>query len=184
MATAAERMRAHRERARRGLRRFTISASADDLRVIAEHGYEGAASADQDCRSQAIGHFISDTVPVSTATGDSVTQRCCSVAVTPSLRSDTVTLPCRSWALTGSTVARARARSRRLPCSSYPKATSTDSARASEALVLFIGDTIACLEPEVTASRNDVARSRDSVTRHLASGAGPAWASPAWPADA
>jgi len=41
MATAAERMRAHRERARRGHRRFTISASADDLPVIAEHGYEG-----------------------------------------------------------------------------------------------------------------------------------------------
>jgi len=44
MATAAERVRAHRERARRGLRRFTISVSEDDLRVIAEHGYEGAAS--------------------------------------------------------------------------------------------------------------------------------------------
>jgi pimeloyl-ACP methyl ester carboxylesterase len=27
---------------------FTIGMSADDLRVIAEHGYEGAASADQD----------------------------------------------------------------------------------------------------------------------------------------
>jgi hypothetical protein len=43
MATAAERMRAHRERARRGLRRFTISVSADDLPVIAEHGYRGTA---------------------------------------------------------------------------------------------------------------------------------------------
>jgi hypothetical protein len=41
MATAAERMKAHRERARRGLRRFTITVSADDLRVIAQHGYEG-----------------------------------------------------------------------------------------------------------------------------------------------
>ena len=47
MATAAERMGAHRERARRGLRRFTV-ISADDLRVIAEHGYEGAASTDAD----------------------------------------------------------------------------------------------------------------------------------------
>ena len=59
MATAAERMRAHRERARRGLRRFTISVSSDDLRVIAEHGYEGAASADL---SQAVSRFVSDTV--------------------------------------------------------------------------------------------------------------------------
>jgi hypothetical protein len=30
------------------------SVSADDLGVIANHGYEGAASTDQDCRSQAI----------------------------------------------------------------------------------------------------------------------------------
>ena len=36
--------------------------SEDDLRVIAEHGYEGAASTDQDCRSQAISVFIRDTV--------------------------------------------------------------------------------------------------------------------------
>ena len=62
MATAAERMSAYRERARRGLRRFTISVSADDLSVIAENGYEGAASSDQDCRSQAISLFIGDTV--------------------------------------------------------------------------------------------------------------------------
>jgi hypothetical protein len=38
MATSAERMRALRDRARRGLRRFTITVNADDLRVIAEHG--------------------------------------------------------------------------------------------------------------------------------------------------
>ena len=62
MATSAERMRAHRERARRGLRRFTISVSADDLSVIAEQGYEGAASTDQDSQSQAISRFISDTI--------------------------------------------------------------------------------------------------------------------------
>jgi hypothetical protein len=41
-------MRALRERERRGLRRFTIGVSEDDLRVIAEHGYEGAASTDHD----------------------------------------------------------------------------------------------------------------------------------------
>ena len=69
MATAAERMRAHRELARRGLRRFTISVSADDLRVIAEHGYEGAASADQDYRSQALSRFIGDTVACLDSTG-------------------------------------------------------------------------------------------------------------------
>jgi hypothetical protein len=34
-------------RARRGIRRFTISVTADNLRVIAEHGYEDAASTDQ-----------------------------------------------------------------------------------------------------------------------------------------
>ncbi len=62
MATPAERMKAHRERARRGLRRFTISVSADDLSVIADQGYEGAASTDQDCQSEAISRFISDTV--------------------------------------------------------------------------------------------------------------------------
>jgi hypothetical protein len=28
----------------------------------------------------------------------------------------------------------------------YPEATSTDSARASKALSLFIGDTVACLD--------------------------------------
>ena len=62
MATSAERMRAHRERARRALRRLTISVSEDDLSVIAEQGYEDAASTDQDCRSQAVSRFISDAV--------------------------------------------------------------------------------------------------------------------------
>ena len=47
---------------RRGLRRLTISVSAEELSVIADQGYEGAASTDQDCRSQAISRFISDTV--------------------------------------------------------------------------------------------------------------------------
>jgi hypothetical protein len=30
--------------------------------LVASHGYEDAASTDQDCRSQAISRFISDTV--------------------------------------------------------------------------------------------------------------------------
>ena len=60
MATAAERMRAHRERARRGHRRFTISVSADDLPMIAEHGYEGVLSTDPDQRARTLSLFIAD----------------------------------------------------------------------------------------------------------------------------
>jgi hypothetical protein len=62
MPTSAERMRAHRERARRGLRRLTVDVSEDDLREIAEAGYEDAAGFDQDCRPQTISRFINDTV--------------------------------------------------------------------------------------------------------------------------
>jgi hypothetical protein len=62
MATAAERMRALRERARRGLRRLTIDVSEDDLRAIAERGYEGAASTDHDQQAQAIGLFLTDSL--------------------------------------------------------------------------------------------------------------------------
>jgi hypothetical protein len=47
--------------------------SADDLSVIADQGYEGAASTDQDCQSQAISRFISDTV--STAAAETVLRR-------------------------------------------------------------------------------------------------------------
>jgi hypothetical protein len=56
MATSAERMRAlrKRERERRGLRRFTIRVSEDDLRVIAKHGYEGVLSPDPDQQARAL----------------------------------------------------------------------------------------------------------------------------------
>jgi len=47
MATAAARMRALRERSRRGIRRLTIDVSEDDLRTLAEQGYEGAAGTDR-----------------------------------------------------------------------------------------------------------------------------------------
>jgi hypothetical protein len=47
-------------RERRGLRRFTIGVSEGDLRVIAEHGYEGPASTDQDQQAQAVSLFITD----------------------------------------------------------------------------------------------------------------------------
>ena len=62
MATAAERMRAHRERARRGLRRLTIDVSEDDLRAIAERGYESAMSTDHDQQAQAVGLFLNDAL--------------------------------------------------------------------------------------------------------------------------
>jgi hypothetical protein len=62
MATSAERMRALRERQRRGLRRLTIEVSEDDLRAIAVRGYEGAVTTDLDQQAQAIGLFLSDTL--------------------------------------------------------------------------------------------------------------------------
>jgi hypothetical protein len=54
MTTSTERMRALLERERRGLRRFTVGVSENDLRVIAERGYEGAASADQDRKPSSV----------------------------------------------------------------------------------------------------------------------------------
>jgi hypothetical protein len=61
MATSAERMRALRERQRRGLRRLTIEVS-EALRAIAKRGYEGALTTDLDQQAQAIGLFLSDTL--------------------------------------------------------------------------------------------------------------------------
>jgi len=57
MATSAERMRAVRERRRRGLRRLTIEVSENDLRAIAKRGYEGAVTTDHDQQAQAVGPF-------------------------------------------------------------------------------------------------------------------------------
>ena len=62
MATSAERMRALRERQRRGLRRLTIEVSEDDLRAIAKRGYEGAVTTNHDQQVQAVGLFLSDTL--------------------------------------------------------------------------------------------------------------------------
>ena len=73
MATSAGRMRALRERERRGLRRLPIGASEDDLRVIAEHGDQGAASADHDQQAQAVGLFITDISAASIGQGNGVT---------------------------------------------------------------------------------------------------------------
>jgi hypothetical protein len=62
MATAAERMRAHRERARRGIRRLTVDVSDGDLQAMVERGYEGAASTDHDQQAQAVGLFLNDAL--------------------------------------------------------------------------------------------------------------------------
>jgi hypothetical protein len=55
MATSAERMRALRERRRRGLRKLRTEVSEDDLRAIAKRGYEGAVTTDLDQQAQAVG---------------------------------------------------------------------------------------------------------------------------------
>ena len=62
MAASADRMRAHRARARRGLRRLTIDVSEDDLRAIAKRGYEGAVTTDLDQQEQAVGLFLTDAL--------------------------------------------------------------------------------------------------------------------------
>jgi hypothetical protein len=62
MATSAERMRALRERARRGIRRLTIDIREDDLRTLEERGYEGAGTTDADQQAQAVGLFLNDSL--------------------------------------------------------------------------------------------------------------------------
>jgi hypothetical protein len=84
IATSAERRRALRERERRGLRRFTIGVSEDDLRVIAEHGYGGAASTDHDQQAQAVSLFITDMLAASANV--TALRRCNAVSVTVSQR--------------------------------------------------------------------------------------------------
>jgi hypothetical protein len=62
MATSAERMRALRERRRRGLRKLRIEVSEDDLRTIAKRGYEGSVTTDHDQQAQAVGLFLNDAL--------------------------------------------------------------------------------------------------------------------------
>ena len=62
VATSAERMRAVRERRRRGLRRLTIEVSEDDLRTLSERGYEGAVTTDHDQQAQAVSLFLTDAL--------------------------------------------------------------------------------------------------------------------------
>jgi hypothetical protein len=62
MATSAERMRALRERRRRGFRKLTIQVSDHDLRQIAQAGYEGAVTSDHDQQAQAVALFLTDAL--------------------------------------------------------------------------------------------------------------------------
>jgi len=48
---------------------LTIGVSEDDLRGIAKHGYEGAASTDHDQRAQAVSLFITDMLAASIGQG-------------------------------------------------------------------------------------------------------------------
>ena len=50
------------ERARRGIRRLVVDVSEDDLRTLAERGYEGASSTDADQQAQAVGLFLNDSL--------------------------------------------------------------------------------------------------------------------------
>jgi hypothetical protein len=68
MTTLTERMRALRERGRHGSE-FHNLRNEDDLRVIAEHGYEGAASTDRDQQAQAVSLFITDMLAASIRPG-------------------------------------------------------------------------------------------------------------------
>jgi hypothetical protein len=61
MATSAERMRALRDRARRRIRRLTVDVE-DDLRTLAERGYEGAESPDPQGQAQAVALFVTDAL--------------------------------------------------------------------------------------------------------------------------
>jgi hypothetical protein len=72
MATLRERLRARREAERLKPRSFTIGVSEDDLRVLAEHGYGGALSTEQDQQAQAVSLFIADML-AARRSGDGVT---------------------------------------------------------------------------------------------------------------
>jgi hypothetical protein len=60
--TGADRMRAHRARRRRRVRKLTIGVSEDDLRAVAERDYEGAVSTDHDQEAQAVALFLNDAL--------------------------------------------------------------------------------------------------------------------------
>ena len=58
--TAAERVRAVRERRRRREIQLTVVLHEDDLREIARHGYDGAASTDRAREGEAVQLWITD----------------------------------------------------------------------------------------------------------------------------
>ena len=72
MAASGKRMRVLRKPEHRGSVTFTIGISEDDLRVIARHGYEGAAGPDPGQRGQALSLFISDVLAARRSARNSV----------------------------------------------------------------------------------------------------------------
>jgi hypothetical protein len=62
MATAAERTAAMRARRRRGEVQVMVVLSERELAKIAQRGYAGAASTDDDARAEAVGIFVSDSL--------------------------------------------------------------------------------------------------------------------------
>jgi hypothetical protein len=60
--TAAERVRAVRERRRRREIQLTVVLHEDDMAEIAKRGYEGAASTNPKLRAEAVSLFVSDTL--------------------------------------------------------------------------------------------------------------------------
>jgi hypothetical protein len=63
VATGAQRVAAHRQRRRKNLVQFRgVVLSENDVREIANTGYEDVRSADPAKASEALGRFITDTV--------------------------------------------------------------------------------------------------------------------------
>ena len=63
MATGAQRVAAHRQRHRKNLVQFRgVVLSDNDVRELADTGYEDIRSGDPAKASEALGRFISDTV--------------------------------------------------------------------------------------------------------------------------
>jgi hypothetical protein len=63
VATGAQRVAAHRQRRRKNLVQFRgVVLTDNDVREIADTGYESIRSADPAKASEALGRFIADTV--------------------------------------------------------------------------------------------------------------------------
>jgi hypothetical protein len=71
--TGTERMRAHRARRRRRVRKLTVEVSEDDLQVLAERGYECAAGSDHCAVTPASAAHCYTVTPRCGATAEAVT---------------------------------------------------------------------------------------------------------------